>query len=33
VTAEAGVSYNPLMDIWRISEDTDVNYLLTAVKR
>lgn len=32
VTAEAGVSYNPLMDIWRISEDTDVNYMLTAVK-
>lgn len=32
VTAEAGVSYNPLMDIWRITEDTDVNYMLTAVK-
>ena len=32
VTAEAGVSYNPLMDIWRISEDTSVNYMLTAVK-
>ena len=32
VTAEAGVSYNPLMDIWRVSEDTDVNYMLTAVK-
>ncbi|WDI30502.1 bifunctional 2-polyprenyl-6-hydroxyphenol methylase/3-demethylubiquinol 3-O-methyltransferase UbiG [Hyphococcus flavus] len=31
VTAEAGVSYNPLMDIWRISEDTAVNYMLTAV--
>lgn len=33
ITAEAGVTYNPLMDIWRISEDTDVNYMLTAIKR
>lgn len=32
VTAEAGVSYNPLMDIWRIGEDTSVNYMLTAVR-
>jgi len=32
VTAEAGVTYNPLMDIWRIGEDTSVNYMLTAVK-
>ncbi|WP_425408062.1 bifunctional 2-polyprenyl-6-hydroxyphenol methylase/3-demethylubiquinol 3-O-methyltransferase UbiG [Hyphococcus sp.] len=32
VTAEAGVSYNPLMDIWRIGDDTSVNYMLTAVK-
>lgn len=32
VTAEAGVEYNPLMDIWRIGEDTSVNYMLTAVK-
>ena len=32
VTAETGVSYNPFMDIWRITEDTDVNYMLTAVK-
>ncbi len=32
VTEDAGVSYNPLMDQWRISEDTDVNYMLTAVK-
>jgi len=30
--AEAGVSYNPFMDIWRISDDTSVNYMLTAVK-
>ena len=32
VTAEAGVSYFPLMDIWRIGEDMSVNYMLTAVK-
>lgn len=32
VTAEAGVSYNPLMDIWRIGDDVSVNYMLTAVK-
>ena len=32
ITQKAGVSYNPLMDIWRISEDMDVNYMLTATK-
>jgi 2-polyprenyl-6-hydroxyphenyl methylase / 3-demethylubiquinone-9 3-methyltransferase len=32
VTAQTGVSYNPLMDIWRISDDTDVNYMLTAIR-
>lgn len=32
VTEEAGVSYNPLADKWRVSSDTDVNYMLTAVK-
>lgn len=32
VTAEAGVTYNPLMDIWRIGDDVSVNYMLTAVK-
>ncbi len=32
VTAEAGVSYNPLMDIWRIGDDVSVNYMLSAVK-
>jgi 2-polyprenyl-6-hydroxyphenyl methylase/3-demethylubiquinone-9 3-methyltransferase len=32
VTAEAGVTYNPLMDIWRIGDDTSVNYMLIAVK-
>lgn len=33
VTAHAGVAYNPLMDLWRIVDDTDINYLVTAVKR
>lgn len=33
ITAEAGVTYNPLMDIWRISDDMNVNYMLTAIKR
>ena len=28
----AGVGYNPLMDVWRIVEDTDVNYMMTAFK-
>ena len=32
VIASAGVAYNPLMDIWRITDDIDVNYMLTAVK-
>ncbi|WP_411820916.1 bifunctional 2-polyprenyl-6-hydroxyphenol methylase/3-demethylubiquinol 3-O-methyltransferase UbiG [Hyphococcus formosus] len=32
VTGEAGVTYNPLLDIWRIGDDTDVNYMLTAIK-
>lgn len=32
VTAFAGVSYNPLMDLWKISNDTDVNFMATAVK-
>ena len=29
---ETGVSYNPLMDAWRIGDDTSVNYMLTAVR-
>jgi len=32
VIAESGIGYNPLMDIWRITDDMDVNYMLTAVK-
>ncbi len=33
VTAAAGVAYNPLSDLWRIVENTDVNFMVTAVKR
>ncbi len=32
VITETGVTYNPFLDIWRISEDTSVNYMLTAIK-
>lgn len=32
VVASAGVVYNPLLDVWRISEDVAVNYMLTAVR-
>lgn len=32
VTARAGVAYNPLMDLWKIVEDTDVNYMVSALK-
>jgi 2-polyprenyl-6-hydroxyphenyl methylase/3-demethylubiquinone-9 3-methyltransferase len=32
VTAAAGVAYNPLTDLWKIVDDTDVNYLMTAIK-
>ncbi len=32
ITGDAGVSYNPLMDVWRVTDDTDVNYMLTAAK-
>ncbi|MEZ5895242.1 MAG: bifunctional 2-polyprenyl-6-hydroxyphenol methylase/3-demethylubiquinol 3-O-methyltransferase UbiG [Parvularculaceae bacterium] len=32
VKAFTGVSYNPLMDQWRTSTDTAVNYMATAVK-
>jgi 2-polyprenyl-6-hydroxyphenyl methylase / 3-demethylubiquinone-9 3-methyltransferase len=28
----AGVSYDPFADRWRLSRDTDVNYMLVAVK-
>ena len=29
---QTGVSYNPLLDRWRLSRDLDVNYMLTAIK-
>jgi 2-polyprenyl-6-hydroxyphenyl methylase/3-demethylubiquinone-9 3-methyltransferase len=32
VTASAGVAYNPLLDVWRIVENTDVNFMVVAVK-
>jgi 2-polyprenyl-6-hydroxyphenyl methylase/3-demethylubiquinone-9 3-methyltransferase len=32
VSGETGVIYNPLADQWRLSSDTDVNYMLTAEK-
>jgi 2-polyprenyl-6-hydroxyphenyl methylase/3-demethylubiquinone-9 3-methyltransferase len=33
VSNQTGVTYNPLTDSWRLSQDTDVNYMLTAEKR
>jgi 2-polyprenyl-6-hydroxyphenyl methylase / 3-demethylubiquinone-9 3-methyltransferase len=33
VIDERGVMYNPLADSWRLSSDTDVNYLLTAERQ
>lgn len=32
VLAESGVVYVPIADRWRLSEDTDVNYMMVAVK-
>lgn len=32
VTAAAGVAYNPLLDVWRIVENTDVNFMVAAIK-
>lgn len=32
VTAHAGITYNPLMDLWKIADDTDINYMVTAIK-
>lgn len=32
ISTRAGVSYNPLMDTWRVVENTDVNYMITALK-
>jgi len=32
VRAPQGVSYNPLMDAWRLSQDTDVNYMIVSAR-
>ena len=32
VTAKAGVSYAPLMDRWRVTDDISVNYMITATR-
>ncbi|MEM6414053.1 MAG: bifunctional 2-polyprenyl-6-hydroxyphenol methylase/3-demethylubiquinol 3-O-methyltransferase UbiG [Pseudomonadota bacterium] len=32
VTGKAGVAYNPFLDAWRIVEDTDVNYMVVAMR-
>jgi 2-polyprenyl-6-hydroxyphenyl methylase/3-demethylubiquinone-9 3-methyltransferase len=32
VTEIAGMTYNPLTDAWRLARDTDVNYMVLAVK-
>lgn len=32
VRAPQGVSYNPLMDAWRLSGDTDVNYMVVSTR-
>jgi 2-polyprenyl-6-hydroxyphenyl methylase / 3-demethylubiquinone-9 3-methyltransferase len=33
VIERSGVTYNPLMDRWSLSSDTDVNYMMAAEKR
>jgi 2-polyprenyl-6-hydroxyphenyl methylase/3-demethylubiquinone-9 3-methyltransferase len=32
VADEAGVVYNPLTGEWRLSDDKDVNYMVTATR-
>ncbi len=32
ITTKAGMSYNPLMDVWAVSEDLAVNYMTVATK-
>ena len=32
VTRRSGVTYDPLTDLWRLSSDLDVNYMMAAVK-
>jgi 2-polyprenyl-6-hydroxyphenyl methylase/3-demethylubiquinone-9 3-methyltransferase len=33
ISAEKGVIYNPFADRWQLSDDMDVNYMVTAVRR
>lgn len=33
VTAHAGVAYNPFTDAWKVTDETDVNYMVTAIRR
>jgi len=32
VIAEAGIAYSPLTDLWKIADDTGVNYMVVAIK-
>lgn len=32
LVTRAGVTYNPLMDLWKISSDTAVNYMISATR-
>lgn len=32
ITYRSGVAFNPLRNIWKLSQDMDVNYMLAAVK-
>ncbi|SHG83208.1 3-demethylubiquinone-9 3-methyltransferase [Kaistia soli DSM 19436] len=32
LSAEAGVVYDPLRDVWKVSRDMDVNYMLAATR-
>ncbi|MEL6370820.1 MAG: bifunctional 2-polyprenyl-6-hydroxyphenol methylase/3-demethylubiquinol 3-O-methyltransferase UbiG [Pseudomonadota bacterium] len=32
ITTTAGVSYNPVMDLWQVNDDPAVNYMVTAVR-
>ena len=33
IVEESGIQYDPLRDVWRASDDMDVNYMLAAEKR
>ncbi len=32
ISGKTGVTYNPLMDQWKLSKDMNINYMLTATK-